>query len=202
MRFNPPPGWPVSPGWAPHSTFVPDPSWPPAPPGWPFWVDDSAPPHGYPAYPPPWQPGPPFGPPPNHTTRNVLIGLGVALVLVVGLVVGLVVAFGGDSSKAKSDEDQIREVVVSLESAWNDTDYVAFIKHSCRTFADDPSHSEASFKRDRSNDGEATLEVTAVSVHGDNADVTVDRKYADQVKARSVKLDFVKEDGEWKTCPR
>jgi hypothetical protein len=229
MRFNPPPGWPVSPGWEPDPGFVPDPSWPPAPPGWQFWIDDSppatvqAPYQGmpadpgvppaqgvppYPGAPPPypgppqWQPGGPFGPPPNHTTRNVLIGLGVGVVLVVALVVGLVFAFGGDSSKPKSDEDQIRAVVAGIESAWNNTDYDAFMKHTCHEFATDPSNSETSFKHDRSQNGEATLKVTSVKVTGDKADVTVDRKYADQSKPRSVQLGFVKEDGEWKMCPK
>lgn len=40
MRFNPPPSWPVEPGFSPHERWQPDPSWPPAPTGWSFWVDD------------------------------------------------------------------------------------------------------------------------------------------------------------------
>lgn len=41
MRFNPPPGWPVPPGWTPSAKSQPDPSWPPPPPGWQFWVQAS-----------------------------------------------------------------------------------------------------------------------------------------------------------------
>lgn len=40
-RFNPPPDWPVEPGWTPPPEWVPDRSWPPAPAGWQFWVEDS-----------------------------------------------------------------------------------------------------------------------------------------------------------------
>ncbi len=43
MKFNPPPGWPISPDWSPPPQWQPHPSWPPAPPGWQFWIDD---PHG------------------------------------------------------------------------------------------------------------------------------------------------------------
>lgn len=42
VRFAPPPAWPVPPGFTPTTDWHPDPSWPPAPPGWVFWVDDAA----------------------------------------------------------------------------------------------------------------------------------------------------------------
>ncbi len=38
--FNPPPGWPVKPGFTPVPDWSPDPSWPAAPTGWRFWVDE------------------------------------------------------------------------------------------------------------------------------------------------------------------
>jgi hypothetical protein len=178
-----------------------------------------APPQGIPPYPGmgpphpgplPWQPGGGVGVGPSRNrTRTILIALGLGLTLVIALVVAVLVGFGGDSksgsggspSSAASADDQIRAVVADLESAWNNTDYDAFIKHTCRTFASDSSHSEKSFTRDRSQNGEATLKVTSIKVKGDSADVTVDRKYADQPKARPATLDFVKEDGEWKMCP-
>lgn len=37
-RFNPPPGWDVPDGFTPDGEWKPDPSWPAAPEGWPFWV--------------------------------------------------------------------------------------------------------------------------------------------------------------------
>ncbi|GIG22838.1 hypothetical protein Cch01nite_35620 [Cellulomonas chitinilytica] len=40
MRFNPPPGWPVEPGWRPPRGWEPDPAWPRPPIGWRTWVPD------------------------------------------------------------------------------------------------------------------------------------------------------------------
>lgn len=42
QRFNAPPGWNVPPDFVPTSDWQPDPSWPQAPAGWNFWVDDAA----------------------------------------------------------------------------------------------------------------------------------------------------------------
>lgn len=40
-RFNPPPGWPAAPSdFAPEDGWRPDASWPPAPDGWSFWLDE------------------------------------------------------------------------------------------------------------------------------------------------------------------
>jgi hypothetical protein len=36
--FNPPPDWGAPAGFDPRRGYVADPSWPPAPPGWAFWV--------------------------------------------------------------------------------------------------------------------------------------------------------------------
>lgn len=43
MRFNPPPGWPISPDWTPPENWHPDPFWPPMPEGWQLWVPTNAP---------------------------------------------------------------------------------------------------------------------------------------------------------------
>lgn len=40
MRFNPPPGWQVPDNFVPPQGWQPDPSWPMAPAGWQFWVDE------------------------------------------------------------------------------------------------------------------------------------------------------------------
>src|SRR5271165_1250674 len=48
-RFNPAPGWPTPPiGFNPGPGWQPDVTWPPAPAGWPVWVDEN----GAPAEPP------------------------------------------------------------------------------------------------------------------------------------------------------
>lgn len=40
--FNPPPGWPIEPGFVPPSDWHPDPEWPPAPARWQFWISEKA----------------------------------------------------------------------------------------------------------------------------------------------------------------
>lgn len=42
--FNPPPNWPIPQGFTPQEGWEPDPTWPPAPDGWQFWVLPDAPP--------------------------------------------------------------------------------------------------------------------------------------------------------------
>ncbi|MBD8078551.1 hypothetical protein [Cellulosimicrobium arenosum] len=44
LRFVPPPGWRTPAGFTPTDDWHPDPSWPAAPAGWVFWVDDAVPP--------------------------------------------------------------------------------------------------------------------------------------------------------------
>lgn len=43
MTFNPPPGWPIAAGFEPTADWTPDPTWPPAPPGWQFFVANPTP---------------------------------------------------------------------------------------------------------------------------------------------------------------
>lgn len=42
QRFNPPPGWQVPADFVPPQGWQPDPSWPPAPPNWNYWLDDGS----------------------------------------------------------------------------------------------------------------------------------------------------------------
>jgi hypothetical protein len=248
MRFNPPPNWPVGPGWTPDPGFVPDPSWPPVPAGWQFWIDDSPPPAaqsgggqgaaadpglastqalpphaGSPVpYPGAQEPGPPPTPAPSHTTRNILMGICVAVVVVLAVIMTLFFAFRGSdsnsdnargssttqpgsrtssSSRPKADADQIRAVIVQLEAAWNASDFDAFMKQTCRAFSGNSSHSESSFTTDRSKNGKVSLKVTSVEVTGSKAVASMDRKYAAEPKGHAAKMDFVKESGAWKMCP-
>jgi len=52
LKFNPPPGWPLSYSFEPPPGWEPDPSWPPPPPGWPLWIGSGAPRGTGPAAPP------------------------------------------------------------------------------------------------------------------------------------------------------
>jgi hypothetical protein len=215
MRFNPPPNWPVAPDWTPEPGWTPDPAWPSAPPGWQFWIDDSAPPavvvpqtatqqayHVTPQWQPtdPWQPTGPvsLGPPPNRRNRNLFIWLGVGALLVIALVVGLVFAFGsGEKPKSDSDEDQIRAVVSSLESAWNRSDYGGFIGHTCIKVHE--ALTKSGFNDWRNQGGEVKFKINSIKADGDSAQVQVSETFSKQGELDE-KLDFKKESGEWKMC--
>jgi hypothetical protein len=89
-RFNPPPGWPVSADFVPAPDWRPDPSWPPVPPGWPLWVDDSVPGDGLPTAPPvqyPYQAYTYGAPPPRRGTNGFAI-----TAFVLGLIGGTILS--------------------------------------------------------------------------------------------------------------
>jgi hypothetical protein len=102
-RFNPPPGWPLAGlGALPRACWEPDSALPPAPPRWPFYVDD----RGYATDPPPsaWQPPVTAAPPapvaPGRHRRArrrlrwspLLVALPVTAVSVVVVVLGVLAA--------------------------------------------------------------------------------------------------------------
>jgi hypothetical protein len=77
--FNPPPTWRTFPGFDPRLGHVPDPTWPPAPADWVWWVPNPARAYAY-------------APPPRSKYRKplrvVLFGL-VAMVMITGFVANL-----------------------------------------------------------------------------------------------------------------
>lgn len=117
-RFNPPPGWPVPSGWSPPAGWEPDPGWPAAPPGWRFWVDDSAgkSPDGESAS---SRPTVPASGSASAPARLTLI-LGVAGVVVLVALTGVVATFlhgrGKTASHSVGPVDQWTEVSKTLPS--------------------------------------------------------------------------------------
>ncbi|HEY7052733.1 MAG TPA: nuclear transport factor 2 family protein [Mycobacterium sp.] len=186
MRYNPPPNWPVPPGWTPEPGWTPDPSWPPAPPGWQFWIDDSA--AG-------WPPVAPVPPPRKHTARNVLIGVGAVIAVVVAVIVALA-AIGVFASK--SDEDKIRDVVSDVQDAWNRSDYDTVVSHFCAKSRSNSS--EDNFKDSRSKSGTIKFKISSIKVDGDNAKVDVTETYSKRSDPDTETLKFTKEDGKWTLC--
>ena len=109
MRFNPPPNWPVPPGWSPGPGRKIDPSWPAPPVGWQFWIADDMPSAGSaPAPPagvmlprnerigPPPEPMPPVGEPdvgpaPRRWSRSAMMTGAAALVVVLVAAVGITI---------------------------------------------------------------------------------------------------------------
>lgn len=100
MVFNPPPNWPVEPGFTPGEGWRPDLFWGPAPEGWTFWVpqDPSVNAGREPSLAPSGEPGV-SGPPVSHVTPDdskskkrwpVLVAAIAAVVLLVVGAVALV----------------------------------------------------------------------------------------------------------------
>ena len=96
MRFNVPPNWPVPQGWMPGPSSEVNPAWPPAPPGWQFWIDDEAtsPPTfvEMDAATPEWDMTPSMQPAaqaPAQQSRLVVIGacVGVVAAIIVGAII-------------------------------------------------------------------------------------------------------------------
>ncbi|MDR3663123.1 MAG: hypothetical protein P4L86_22530 [Mycobacterium sp.] len=81
MRFNAPPNWPVPPDWSPGPGQDVNPAWPPAPPGWQFWIPDE------------WIPAaamtPPAGTPPHAVPRWLVSIVLVVIVASYGVAVAL-----------------------------------------------------------------------------------------------------------------
>ena len=86
FRFNPPPNWPIPPGWTPTSEQQINPQWPPAPPGWQFWIPDE------PVVVPP-MPAPPE--PPTPRSRRGLVNAIISVVSLVLTGVGIWQFTGG-----------------------------------------------------------------------------------------------------------
>lgn len=77
--FNPPPGWPIEPGFVPSDDWQPDPEWPPAPPGWQFWIAENT------------EPARTLNA--NQTTRTKTLLAAVAVIVTVGAIAAAIVTF-------------------------------------------------------------------------------------------------------------
>lgn len=111
VRFNPPPDWPVPAGFDPRRGHLADPTWPPPPEGWQFWVRDTAAGRERASLPATALPAPPGQA--RAERRRVIV-----VVAVVAAVIGLFWWWGagrGDSMvgtcwAAQGDGDVLREV--------------------------------------------------------------------------------------------
>lgn len=114
MRFNPPPGWPLSrDGSGPPPGWRPDPSWPAAPPGWRFWIEASE-----------SDPGPhPVPPHAGESSRTgerysrgpwIWVAITVVTAVVVAVVAAVSVGSSGSSEPATMQKLSQNEMVDAL----------------------------------------------------------------------------------------
>ncbi|SBS75479.1 putative Pyrrolo-quinoline quinone [uncultured Mycobacterium sp.] len=97
--FNPPPTWPLEPGFTPTADWMPDPFWPSAPTGWQFWVDEVPSPNTqnpyHPTYSAPLRvsseaPAGPSLSTPSRRRATVIVGAVALVMAVVATVTGIV----------------------------------------------------------------------------------------------------------------
>jgi hypothetical protein len=183
MRFNPPPNWPPAPpNWTPPPGWQPDPAWPPLPPGWPLWVPDA----------------------PRRKPGLVIGALAAALFIVVGGVVAIVattrtpditVTPTSTTKEAKSDEDQVRDVVDQFEQAWNDEDVDELRQLFCADMRSEAEFDERALREMIGMGGNLSLTIAELDINGDAATATVLNRGEDPDD-----IGFAREDGDWKWC--
>ncbi|MBN2447642.1 MAG: nuclear transport factor 2 family protein [Phycisphaerae bacterium] len=105
-----------------------------------------------------------------------------------------------------SDQDQITTVIAKFETAWNDSDFDAFMDITCEetrpnTFRpgnSDIPMTEEDFEKARTQEGRVELTVKAIFLDGDTAIAAVDEKSDAGLDNDEIK--FVREGGAWKGC--
>jgi hypothetical protein len=183
MRFNPPPNWPPAPpGWTPPPGWQPDAAWPPLPPGWPLWVPDA----------------------PRRKTGLVIGALAAALFIAVGGVVAIVVTTRtpnitvtptSTTEEAKSDEDQVRDVVDQFEQAWNDEDIDGLRQLFCADIRSEAEFDEDLLREMIGMGGNLSLTIPELDINGDAATATILNRGEEPDD-----IGFAREDGNWKWC--
>ena len=162
MRFNPPPNWPPAPpGWTPPPGWHPDAAWPPLPPGWPLWVPDA----------------------PRRKTGLIIGALAAVLFLAVGGGVVAIVATNrtpditvtptSTTEEAKSDEDQVRDVVDQFEQAWNDGAVDELRELFCTDMLTEAEFDEGSLREATEMGGDLRLTIAELDINGDAATATI-----------------------------
>ena len=101
---------------------------------------------------------------------------------------------------AASDEDQVRAVLDTMNSSYNDTDFDAFASHLCADLLKAPDY-EAGWRDSRQSDGPTQIAVNTVHVRGDPASLAVANvRFVAAEHDRTLDIEFLREDSEWKAC--
>ena len=125
---------------------------------------------------------------------TLLIGAGV----VIAIVAGPPTVTGTPTTAiepAKSDEDQVRDVVDQFEQAWNDENYDTLIDLFCEDMRADPEFDRSAMRDVRRTGGELRLKIATLDVDGETATATILNRGEDPDD-----IAFVREGGDWKWC--
>jgi hypothetical protein len=100
-------------------------------------------------------------------------------------------------ARTASDEEQVRAVLDTMNSSYNDTDFGAFASHLCADLLKAPDY-EAGWRDSRESDGPTQIAVNSVHIRGDDAVANV--RFVAAEHDRTLDIEFLREDSEWKAC--
>ncbi len=105
-------------------------------------------------------------------------------------------------AQAGTEEDQVRAVLDGMNTAYNGSDFDAFASHVCLDMRQGDDF-EAGWYQSRKADGPTSITVTSVDVAGNppaQAIANVRFAAANHTDPKTLQVDFVREDAEWKAC--
>ena len=103
-------------------------------------------------------------------------------------------------SAAPSDEDQVRQTVKAFQDAYNTENWDAYLDVMCAPMRAKFTGPVMDYlKKGRAQTGVTTVSVTAVSITGDAATVTM-TSHNEAMGTRSVNLPLKREEDGWKIC--
>lgn len=98
-----------------------------------------------------------------------------------------------------SDEDLVRETVLTFQNSYNTQNWDAYFDSMCRAWrAQYTEPMIEAMKKTRADQGLTTATVTGVQINGDNATATLDARN-ELLGQKTIELKLVREDG-WKVC--
>jgi hypothetical protein len=115
------------------------------------------------------------------------------------MIAALLIAVGARSAPAASDEDRVRAVLNGMNGSYNRSDFAGFASHVCPDMLQ-ADQFEAGWYHSRKADGPTQITVNSVDVAGDAAVANVRFVAANREDAKTLDVDFLREDAEWKAC--
>jgi hypothetical protein len=133
--------------------------------------------------------------------RKGLFIAGGVLAAALAIVAALMVVTTRPAPTA-TDEDQVRRVLDGMNGAYNRSDFEAFASHVCADMLRAGGY-EAGWYQSRKSDGPTQITVNSVDVTGDphpQAVANVRFSAANHSDAKTLDVDFLREDDQWKAC--
>lgn len=132
-----------------------------------------------------------------HPLTAILAGLAVGMAITSAMSSAL-----AGPAYAASDEQQVRAVLDGMNGSYNRADFASFAAHVCAPMRQAEGF-ETEWYASRKADGPTRISVNSVSVAGSpgvSAVATVRFAAANQPRAKTFDIDFLREGSEWRAC--